>query len=596
LPLEYSSTSQQGVKGVKGSAEIKLLGDKKVEKRNAIVHSYLVCAIGIIVTIFLFVEPAFGQLIVQPMRIDLTPPPGKITKTSFELQNYDPNDIHIIDLALVDVSQWEDGTWRIIEPDSLDDPNSPNFGFDISTLASCKNWITMAKDKVEVRALRIVPVNMTIRVPPGTRGFYGAGIIATLELPVGEREVGIIIRYLVPVLLEIQRGRAMRHKVELCGVGMNFSEPNGLDPATTFISANIENKGGTFSGLKVFGRVRAFSGGHWREVTMTEFKGAGIIPGAKLMLESDIGRSLPSGKYKVWAGIYVDGRRSRAIEKEIDFVGDPTVTKVASDVALTVEPTEVTMESPPGTTRTSMIRVRNDSDEAVNVRPSLTIPPSLYGVTFGDLVGNDLDCSGWVELMPDKFMLRRGGRQNIRIRTNMPRTSNMHAGYYTLLSLHATYPDGQNAGVKTAYICVTNSEVEAVHAVQPVRLNFAAMERSRYLAVASFGNYGNIHFMPRCTAVITNLAGIPMEGGRMLLTSSRSGLMLPLTFRSFSGAFDLSNYPAGTYVVTASLESAPGEVVTNQQPIRVSIEGDERVVELIQPERPGEKIGIELSR
>ena len=558
-----------------------------MEKRNAIIHSYLVCAIVITVAMLLSAETAFGQLIVQPMRIDLTPPPGKRVKTSFEIQNYDPDEIHRVDFTLVDISQWEDGTWRIIEP---------NDDYDTSKLASCKDWIRLTKDRVEVRAMGIVPVEMNLRVPPGTRGFYGAAVIASLELPPGEREVGVIIRYLVPILLNIQQGRAMRHKVELQGIGMRFSEPNGLDPATTFITANIENNGGTFSGLKVFGRVRAFSSGHWREVTMTEFRNAGIIPGVKLRLESDIGRSLPSGKYKVAAGLYVDGRRVKVMEKEIDFVGDPTVTKVASDVALRVEPSEVIIESPPGATRTSLIRVRNDSDDTVNVRTSLTIPPGLYGVVVGDFLGDELDCSGWVKLMPEKFPLRRGGRQNIRITTSMPKTPNMHACYYGLLSLHATYSDGQNAGVKTAYICAVNSQEEAIPVVQPAKIDFAHMEESRYLLVTNFGNIGNTHFTPRCTAAIINRMGVSMGSGKMLLTSVKSGLMLPFEFRIFSGAFDLSDYPAEMYSVTATLEYAPGEVATKQMPIRVSIEGDQRVVEIIQPERPGEKIGIELNR
>lgn len=558
-----------------------------MEKRNAIVHSYLVCAIVITVAILLSAQTAFGQLIVQPMRIDLTPRPGRRIKTSFEIQNYDPNEIHIVNLVLADISQWEDGTWRIIEP---------NEDYDTSKLSSCKDWLTLTKDRVEVRALRIVPVEMTLRVPPGVRGFYGAGVIATLELDPGTQGVGIIIRYLVPVLLNIQHGRAIRHKIELEGVNLTFSEPNGLEPAKTLISANIVNKGGTFSALNVLGRVRAFSNGHWREVTETEFRKAGIIPGVELNLQKDIGRSLPSGKYKVAAGLYVDGRRVRAIEKEIDFVGDPSISKVASDVALRVTPTELVIRSLPGATRTSVIKVRNDSDDTVTVRTSLAIPPSLYGVTFGDLFGDELSCSAWVELMPETFTLRRGGRMNIRIKASMPKTTNMHAYYYGLLSLHATYADGQNAGVKTAYISVENSSVEAVPVAQPVRLNLAHMEESRYLVVTSFGNFGNIHFTPRCTATITNLMGVSMRKGKILLTSSKSGLMLPLEFRAFSGVFDLSDYPAGMYTVTTTLEYAPGEVVNNQIGISVSIEGEQRVVELLQPERPGEKIGIELNR
>lgn len=185
---------------------------------------------------------------------------------------------------------------------------------------------------------------------------------------------------------------------------------------------------------------------------------------------------------------------------------------------------------------------------------------------------------------------------NIRITTSMPKTSNMYACYYGLLSLHATYPDGQNAGVKTAYICAANSQAEATPVAQGVKIDFARMEGSRYLVIANFGNFGDVHITPRCTAAITNLMGVDMGSGKILLTSSKSGLMLPLEYRSFSGAFDLSDYPAGMYFVTAILEYAPGEVTTKQIGIRVSIEGDERVAELIQPERPGEKIGIELNR
>jgi hypothetical protein len=557
-----------------------------MKKQNVIFHNYPVYAIGIIMVIFLSAGPAFSQLIVQPMRIDLTPRPGRRINTSFELQNYDPNGTYVVELRLVDLTQWEDSSWRIIEP---------NDNFDSSTLASCKDWITMEKTSVTVRAMRIVPVKLSLRVPPGVRGFRAAGIVATLNLPPDVRGVGVVVQFLVPVILNIQQGRAMRHRVELRDVGMEFSEPNGLNPATTLMTVSVVNEGGTFSDLKALGRVRGFSNGHWKEITTTEFKNTGIIPGAKLRLESDLGRSLPSGRYKVAAGLYVDGRRFGAFEKEIEFTGDPRITKMAGDVALTVEPTLTTIEAVPGATRTEGIRVTNDSDEAVNVRTSLTIPPELKGVAFGDFVGDDLDCSTWIETMPEKFTVKQGRGQNIRLTARMPDSPNMEACYYALLNIYATYPDGQNAGVKSAYICVKNNSVEAVPTAQPLRLNIPSMEESRYLVVASFGNFGNIHFTPRCTAAFTRISGASV-GREILLTSSKSDPMLPLEFRSFSGAVDLANFPTDMYYVTARLEYAPGQTITKQIPIRVSLEGDRRVVDIIQPERPGEKVGIELNR
>ena len=52
-----------------------------MEKQNMRIYSHLVCAVGIIVaTVLLSAEPVFGQLIVRPMRIELTTRPGETAK------------------------------------------------------------------------------------------------------------------------------------------------------------------------------------------------------------------------------------------------------------------------------------------------------------------------------------------------------------------------------------------------------------------------------------------------------------------------------------------------------------------------------------
>ncbi len=129
----------------------------RYEARYVRVHSRLVCAIGIIVVaVLLSAVPAFGQLIVQPMRIDLTPRPGTRIKTSFEIQNYDPNEIHIVDLTLTEISQWEDGTWRIIEP---------NDDYDISKLssaASSGNFCPVNDAQVAIRSVRHIVSSLVV--------------------------------------------------------------------------------------------------------------------------------------------------------------------------------------------------------------------------------------------------------------------------------------------------------------------------------------------------------------------------------------------------------------------------------------------------
>lgn len=582
---EDPSNSRQAKKAVV------LPGDSYMGMRNAIVQKGLVYVVGIIFVILLSGGPAFGQLIVQPMRLDLTPSPGETLRTSFDLQNHDPN-TNMVDLSLVDITQWEDGTWRIIEPDDKT--------FDRTTLSSCKDWISFDAGRVEVRPLRIVPINVTLKVPPRKRGFYAAGILASLTRPSGIPQVSVVVRFLVPVLVNIQQGRTLQHKVEMLDVGMKYAEPNGLNPATTKLSVNVINNGETFSNLVALGNVKGLSNGHWKTIqSQLMFRETGILPGATLKLEADIGRPLPSGKYKVMAGLFVDGRRTRAVRKELDFVGDPAIDKMSSQLALTItEPPDgmPSVEMTPGATRTTKLKLRNDSDDTINVETSLEIPPSLYGRTLGDgaLVGDELDCSNWLRIKPDKFTLRRGGRITLGITAKMPASADTHAWYYSLLKMKAKYADGQNAGTKEVYICVGNREVDIVNAAQPLKLDIATMQGANNLIIAQFMNYGNSHYTPKCSATITRPSmGLPM--GRLLLTSEQSRPMLPMESRGFSGAVDFSDYEPDIYYITAGMEYPPGQIIEKQIPIRVALQGNQKVVHAIQPERTG-PVPIDLNR
>jgi hypothetical protein len=217
-----------------------------MEKQNMRIYSHLVCAVGIIVaTVLLSAEPVFGQLIVQPMRIDLTTRPGETARGRFEIQNYDPNETHVVDLTLADLSQWDDGTWRIIEP-----------GDNLDTSHSCKDWIKLDANKLEVGPRnKMVLAEFTLKVPHGVSGSYTAGIIATVKLM--DTKVWQNIRYLIPVLLDIQQGQAMRHKVELPDVGMRPAEVGSLVKKNKSIVPKEKImlwNGRDFTGWKLFTR------------------------------------------------------------------------------------------------------------------------------------------------------------------------------------------------------------------------------------------------------------------------------------------------------------------------------------------------------
>lgn len=548
-------------------------------------HIVLVIAIGLLAS----AGPAFGQFLVQPMRMYLAVRPGRIFKTTLDLQSLDPDEAHSIELSVVELTQWEDGEWRILE-----DPNTDDF--DTSTLSSCKEWIRFRPTSVDLGPMTAESVEVFLRVPPGIRGFYTAGILATLKARPDATDITVILRFLVPILAEVQ-GRPMRHNIKLEDIGMELVKAVGGKPATTTISMDISNNGGTYSHLKAFAKVRGFWDGHWREVTDSEFKGVSIIPGAEFKLKHNIERSLPPGKYRISGVLYVDGRRAKRIEKELNFVGDTSITKVATDAPLDVLPSNVIINCRPGATRAKAIKIRNASDETVNIQTGLALPGNLRGVAFGDLKGDDLDCTGWVKIEPESFTLRSMSQQSIRIIATMPKSAAMHPCYYALLGIFSTYPDGQKGGVTTAHICVTDESIidDAEHLVSGMKLSPALKGGSQYYIVARFGNFGRIHFTPiRCRAAVVDAAD-PMGRPRALtaLSSSKSDIMLPLEVRDFSGIIDFSNVSAGTYRLTAVLEYAPGEAATKQIGIRVLPQGQRRVVEVVMLEEElGEKIKV----
>lgn len=540
----------------------------------------LIWIIAIGAALLVSAGPAFGQFTVQPMKLELVVTPGKLIKSALRVQSFDPDEVHNINMSVTDLSQLEDGAWAIIEPNDITDPNSPFVGFDISKLSSCKEWISMSPNNFDLDPNGVVPVEINIRVRRRVRGFFGAGILATTSPMQGAGNVSVVVRFFVPVILEIQ-DRPMRPRVQATDVGMELIPASGESLARSIATMSIENTGGTFSRLRPAVRLWSFTGGHWRVISTTEFTDTGIIPGAKLKLRADIRKRLPKGKYKAAGILYVDGRRTKRIEKEIDFVGDPAAIRVAADAPLDLDPVDVIIKGMPGATRTATLKVINASNETVNIRTAMGLSNILQLGALGDVKGEDLDCTGWLKITPEQFTLRgEGSQQTLRIVTTMPKDLPMpHPGYFSLLALWASYPDGQKAGYTTTNICVRNVSVDAQPAAVALKLVPQELGESKYLVVAKFGNYGYIHFVPiRIKAVLTMSSGINRAS---TFLGGNPNLMLPFETREFTGEMDLSYVPADRYTLAAAMEYAPGKWADKQMAIRVSKEGERRILQVV---------------
>jgi len=518
---------------------------------------------------------------VQPVKLELTPRAGGVLTTDLQLQNTGRGEPLTVELGVADLVQLTNGEWEMIEPGS---------NFDTSKLSSCKDWIKLQHEAIRIRQFSLASVGIAIKVPQNARGFYGAVIHATSKARPGVRGVAVAIRFLIPVLVQIE-GWAPPARVELTDLGMRF-EQQPDKPAAVLVTLNAANNGGTYSRLKGRVRVSAVSANNLRRITEADFQDYGIIPGVNLTLEHDIQRSLPSGKYKLEGTLYVDGRRTKPIEKEIDFVGDKRLSRAAADAALDLTPPEVTVETLPGATRTATLRVTNASSEPVNVVTAVTIPPVLTGVGIPQvgLKGEDLNCAPWVEITPKEFTIAANRSQNLRIITKMPNPTSAYAWYYAVLYLRASYPDGQNAGTRSAYICVSNKKVQAKPEVRAWPLQIEHQSGFEYNIKGTFLNAGQMHFRPNCTATVRRPDGIFVRS--LMLSGEPEDVMLPLEPRIFSGVLDFAGLASGYYRLEATLRYGSQDVVTTAVPISVPRQADQAVVEIASTQDFENKVGV----
>jgi len=518
----------------------------------------------------IFLSPVYGQgFMVEPMKMELTIRAGQTIEEVLQLRNTGGQNIKTLDLKLMELTQSDTGAWWVIEPGS---------NVDISHLSSCLEWIKLSAESVEVNPLEMVPVKVNFRIPRSARGFYAAALIAQTRPKRGTKGIAIVFRFLIPILVEIQ-GRAARQKIELGDTSMQFLEQSQKNPATTVVSMNIVNKGRTYSRLKGNVNVMRQAGGHWQRVSSAEFREVGIMPGVELNLKSDLKRRLPSGKYKLKGTLYVDGRHIKPLVKEIEFVGDPTVTKIAADTSLILEPSTLSIKGVPGSIRTTAIKVQNPSEEAINVSVDVEDPEPLRGVALGELKGEDLSCAEWVKVIPDNFTLRPGRHRGIRIIAKLPKREEIYPNYYATLNFHATYSDGQSAGKNTSLIWLKNAKVKVKLAAQIIKASLAAEEGSRYIIRTKSGNVGDVHFNPKCNATVTKPDGAPVLETAL---SGQRQVMLPLETRDFSGILDFSRVEEGIYRLTVSMDyGEKTKQVSKILPIQISVEEGEKIVTVI---------------
>ena len=532
--------------------------------------SVILFFVAIGMTLLFSALPASGQYMVQPAKLELSAKVRTQLEPELMIHNLDPNLTNEISLKVVELSQKENGEWLIYDPEPTAVDHIP--GFDVSKLSSCTSWIKLEKTSVTLDPYADDIVKIHMMVPTGTRGCYGAGILCAMKVnEYGNSQVPFILRVLVPIIIKIET-RPPRSEVVLKDINMEYSD------GKTFLTMNIDNEGLTFPRLLPMCRIWALADdGHYRLIETHAFSDVGILPGVKLKLKSDIGRSLPTGNYKVIGGVYVDQKTTKRVEKIIEYQGDPTVTTAQAEAPLDLDPLDLTINTKPGSSRYADLEIHNASDEEVTIKGVFGIPATLAsGVGTAGASGRDLTCPNWLKMIPDTLTLDSYATRKVRISVDMPESAIAHSNYYALLGLYSYYPDGQEAGTTLANVCISNTDALVVPQVIGKQLYFNEADAANglYLVIAQFVNMGTVHITPkRCRAGIVDTALSPVPRVTADLGSRDLGMLLPFESRYFSENIDISSLPDGRYAFEVVLQYDQGQAERQVQMIVRTVDG-----------------------
>ncbi len=539
--------------------------------------------IGLLIFLFCVTSGAYGDFVVQPMKIELTLRPGVFEPSEIILQNQSKNEVYTVRLSAIELSQYENGTWRPIDPNeplSADDP------YNLSKAASCLSWIRI-RDNQDKQEIKINPVGMKqvkldIRVPAGVRGFYCAAIKAGLLPRPGQTGVAVQYEFIIPVLITIE-GPALRHRVQFLDCGLESQiEKDSDDEVSTLVSLDIENLGQTYSTLHGLVQIQAYlQDGNWRTIVREiKFDKSSIIPGSHLRLRKKLDRPLPSGQYKVKAALYVDEKLERAIENQINLVSEHS-GPLKADAVVKTNPELIQLNARPGMSDRQILEVYNDSDDSVTIRAYTAVPKELGGYVLGNTRGDDQGCSKWIEIRPDEVTLKPYGKKNITIRTRMPEDIQPFSSFYADLNLYAGYSDGSNAGSTSVPICVKNQDMSPRYVVTIKKLDINEIDRDQsiFMVVASVINMGDMYIQPDAIVRLVQPDGNIIRSGE--LKTNQSGYILPFETRTFSGIMNLSMLDEGVYRLETQMTYAENETVREDKTIQVFTEGSRREVKVI---------------
>lgn len=505
---------------------------------------------------------------VSPVRVEADVPGGRGIEIPFELSNSTETQVFEMTVTHVELLQAKDGSWLFEETDELFDPERHN---------SNRTWFSNANQTITVGPQQSTNIVLEGEVPRDARGTSLSALLVTSNAQGDENDpVRLQFQFLVPVILTIS-GRPARQDISLVDLGLELINPlASVDPDSPWRAlglANMVNAGETYSRIAGNIRVELQEDDSWRLVTTADIPDRGIIPGAELALEAELGRSLPSGNYRLTGNVEVDGRRLPRVVSEFEFEGDAALDSIAYDTSIIVEPGIAEVAVRAGASRTQALKLTNPSDSTVEVTLSPEVPAEIASVMIGDVMGTEMSAANWLTMRPAKVMLRPNSSRNVRLIASLPEEAPVHPYYYSNIVVEGTYQDGQTAGTSRAKVVLERDADAAVPQVVLETLSYASVGNGQHAIRARVVNVGNLH------TGLSQRAQLISEDGDIVVPITLDGgedLMLPFSVWDFAGVVDVSLLEDGEYILRASFDYVGNNRATQDLNVSIST-GDDGV-------------------
>lgn len=524
--------------------------------------------------------PAMSQdvgILVKPVLLEVQPRPGERVTVPVEVRSTSPSAFQDVEVRLWPLYQGDDGRFSVVDMEATPDPPPPPGNL-------CLPWTSVDAEGFRIPPGEVRTVRVTLSVPSNASGFYSGALIVQTKPEARPGVITIRLRFLVPILVQIQ-GRAVTRRVEVRSVNMT-PVPEAPDaPAGTELAVALANTGESLASVKGSVRVFAMMNDRWRRVADVSLPERRLLPGGKAEVRARSEHRFPPGKYRLVADVTLDGARLPQLSRELEYVGDPDAKALVADAEMVLEPASTDLRVAKGATRTVTVRFTNRATDPVVLSARATLPSVLQGVAYEQTRGEDLDGSPWVECAIPPGEIAPGRTVAIRLVTTIPAEAKFdRAAYFASVVVEARTSDGRLVGTAPVLVTIRNQTRQGeARITRSGRISVNRVEAGAFDATARFANIGDVPALVEWSADLLQGA-TPVAS---LQAPDRRGLeLLPLETAVFATRFSAAGLKAGTYLLrfTVTIGEDRVESVTG---IRVTEGPNGKEVDIIQPPSEG---------